>query len=312
MAHLHDGPERRTRTSRKLLVSTAATLAFFALELGAGVIANALSLIADAFHNITDAVALILAYFAVRLERRPPTPAKSFGYQKAGVLAAFVNAAMLIVLTAFVAIEAVQRLREPEPVGSGWMLGVAGIALVYNLGVTLWLRREGKRDINVRGAMLHMLGDAIGSAGVIVAAILIRITGVTIWDPIVSLLIGAIILWTSFGILRETINLLLEGTPRGIDPDRIAGDLGGADGVLGVHHLHIWALGPSARALSCHLLLGDVTLRRAGEILQTVNEMLRERHDIQHTTIQLEVTCPGEDPTCVPVERVEVGAAHHH
>ncbi|HVR42684.1 MAG TPA: cation diffusion facilitator family transporter [Thermoanaerobaculia bacterium] len=296
------------RTSRKLLVSAIVTLAFFALELSAGLIANALSLISDAFHNITDAVALLLAWIAVRLERRPPTLSKSFGYQRAGVLAAFVNAAGLIVLTVMIVLEAVDRLRAPEPVDSSWMIGVASIALVYNLSVTLWLWKEGKRDINVRGAMLHMLSDGIASAGVIVAAILIRLTGSTIWDPLVSLMIGGLILWASFGILRETINLLLEGTPRGLDPEQVTRDLGASDGVFGVHHLHIWALGPSAPALSCHLMLGDVTLRRAGEILGEVKSMLEGRYGIRHTTIQLEVSACSEeeDPECMPVEQAQI------
>lgn len=309
MVHRHDGVERRVRTSRKLLISALATLAFFAIELTAGLAANALSLISDAFHNITDAVALGLALVAVRLERRPPTSEKSFGYQRAGVLAAFVNAAMLLVLTAFVFKEAWERLRAPEPVESGWMIGVALIALAYNLGVTLWLRREGRRDINVRGAVLHMLADGISSAGVIVAAILIQVTGSTIWDPLVSILIGLLIVISSFSILRETVNLLLEGTPRGLDPNRIARDLASTDGVRGVHHLHVWALGPSAAALSCHLQLGDVTLRQAGDILREVNLVLRDQHEIRHTTIQLEVGgCPEEDPTCRPILQAETEA----
>ncbi|HUP66058.1 MAG TPA: cation diffusion facilitator family transporter [Thermoanaerobaculia bacterium] len=302
MAHVHHPiSERRVRTTRKLLASTIATLLFFGLELGAGIFANALSLISDAFHNITDAVALILALIAVRLSRRRPTSTKSFGYQKAGVLAAFVNAAMLIVLTAFVVIEALERLKDPQSVETFWMFVVASIGVVYNFGVTLWLRREGKFDINVRGAMLHMFADGVSSVGVIVAAILIRTTGRTIWDPIVSMMIAALIVWSALGILRETMNLLIEGTPTGIDPNRIAEDLAGQRGVFGVHHLHVWALGPSAPALSCHLQLGDVSLRTGGDVLREAKEMLAERYDIRHTTIQLEVAgCPEDDPTCIP------------
>jgi cobalt-zinc-cadmium efflux system protein len=301
MAHPPHGPERRVRTSRKLLISTVLTLAFFALELWAGLVSNSLALIGDAFHNITDAAALVLAFIAVRLERRPATVKRSYGYQRAGILAAFVNAAILIVLTVLVVLEAVRRFKTPEPVGSGAMIVVAALGLVYNLGVTFWLHAEGKRDINVRSAVLHMLGDAIASAGVIVAAVMIRLTGSTAWDAAVSLLIGALILWSSFGILRESINLLLEGTPRGIDPDSISRDISAADGVLGVHHLHIWAIGPSAPALSCHLLVGDVSVRRGGEILRAVSGMLAEHHRIRHTTIQLEAaTCPEDEPECVP------------
>ena len=146
-----------------------------------------------------------------------------------------------------------------------------------------------------------MFGDALASAGVIVAALMIRLTGDTRWDGAVSIFIGALILWSSFGILRETINLLLEGTPRGIDPDRISRDIASADGVFGVHHLHIWAIGPSAPALSCHLLVGDVSVRRGGEILRSVTAMLASHHRIRHTTIQLEAaSCPEDEPECVP------------
>jgi cobalt-zinc-cadmium efflux system protein len=311
MAHAHHGRERRVRTSRKLLVSTVATLAFFGVELWAGLAANALSLISDAFHNITDAVALILAFIAVRLERRPPTVKRSFGYQRAGILAAFVNAGILIVLTVLVVLEALRRFREPEAVASGMMIVVATIGLAYNIGVTLWLRHETKKDINVRGAVLHMIGDAIASAGVIVAAILIRLTGASFWDAAVSLLIAALILWSSFGILRETINLLLEGTPQGIDPASISRDIAAADGVVGVHHLHIWAIGPSAPALSCHLLVGDVSVRRGGEIMRDVTGMLAEHHRIRHTTIQLEAaTCPEDEPECVPPTLVTRAGPH--
>lgn len=299
MAHAHH-PERRTATSRKLLVSAILTMLFFGIELAGGLISNSLSLISDAFHNITDAVALVLAWIAVRLERRPPTLEKSFGYQRAGVLAAFVNAATLVVLTVFIVIEALQRFRDPEPVQGSWMIGVAAIGLVYNIGVTVWLHREGRRDVNVRGAVLHMLSDGLASAGVIVAALLIQWTGNTIWDPILSIVIAGLIIASSLGILRETINLLLEGTPKGIDPDEVRRDLAAEPGVFGVHHLHIWALGPSAASLSCHLMLGDVTLSRAGETLRRVNAMLQERYRIAHTTIQLEgAACPEDEPNCV-------------
>lgn len=300
MGGYHSGPERRTRTSRKLAVATIATLLFFGIELAAGLISNSLALIGDAFHNITDAFALVLALVAVRIERRPASVRKSFGYGKAGVLAAFVNAAMLIVLTMLVLVEALQRLRSPEPVSGTWMIAVAAVGIIYNFGVTIWLHREGKKDINVRGAMLHMLADGLSSIGVVVAALLIGWTGSTIWDPIVSILIGVMIFWSSWGILRETINLLLEGTPRGIDPDLVTRDLAAEKGVFGVHHLHIWALGPASPALSCHLMLGDVTLRSAEEVLGRVNAMLASRYHIQHTTIQIEAGgCADDDPGCV-------------
>ena len=188
------------------------------------------------------------------------------------------------------------------------MIGVALVGIVYNFGVTLWLMKEGRKDINVRGAMLHMLGDGISSVGVVIAALLIGWTGTTIWDPLVSILIGGVIFWTSWGILKETVNLLLGGTPQGIDPERVTVDLAADPEVFGVHHLHIWALGPASPALSCHLMMGDVTLRSAGEVLDRVNAMLAERYGIQHTTIQIEAAaCAEDDPDCIPCEATTRG-----
>ncbi len=303
---MHDHSQDHTFTSRpvrrKLYISTAVTFVFVIFELGAGLHSNSLGLIGDAFHNFTDGIALLLALVAVLVERRPPTRSKSFGYQRAGILTAFVNAAMLLALTAVVFFEAWQRFRNPEPVNSSWMLGTAVAALAVNSTIAWWLHAEGRRDVNIRSAFIHQLGDALASAGVIVAAILIATTGSTIFDPLISVLIGALILWSSWAILRETVNLLLEGTPRGIDPDAVATALAAHEGVFGVHHLHIWALGPSRSALSCHLLLGDVSLRSANEVLGAVNDMLESRFEIVHTTIQLEHACEDASEGCEGIE----------
>lgn len=300
MPHQHS---HRQSLSRKLTIATALTILFFGLELGVGIYANSLALIGDAFHNVTDAIALMLALAVVHLERRPPTRGKTFGYQKAGVLAAFVNASMLVGITVYLLIEAWNRFRVPEQVDSFWMLVAAAVALVMNTAITLWLRKEGRHDLSVRSAVIHLAGDALASAGVIIGALMIRATGSPVYDPIVSVMIGGLILWSSYGILRETMNLLLEGTPSGIDPEAVSRDLAAEPGVFGVHHLHIWALGPSRPALSCHLMLGDVSLKSTGEILARVTGMLAERYRIAHTTIQFEhIGCAVDDPFCVPTE----------
>ena len=181
------------------------------------------------------------------------------------------------------------------------MLVTAAAALVLNGVITLWLRGEGRHDLNIRGAVLHMLGDAISSAGIIAAALLILRTGALFWDPAVSIAIGVLILWSSWGILREAINLLLEGTPEGIDPEAVTRAIAALDGVDGVHHLHIWALGASRPALSCHLMVGDIPVRSTGNLLARVNAMLEREYGITHTTIQFEfATCDVDDPYCVP------------
>lgn len=299
MAHHHSHALRAV--SRKLIAATAATSLFVVLELVLGWYASSLSLIGDALHNVTDALALVIALVAVRIERRPPTDEKSFGYQRAGILAAFVNAGTLVAFTAFLFVEAVDRFRHPRPVDSGVMMVAAAIAVVLNGTITLMLRAEGQNDVNIRGAVLHMLGDAVSAGGIILAAVLIRVTGATYWDPAVSVVIGLLILWSSWGVLKEAINLLLEGTPAGIDPAAVTRSLEAIPGVHGVHHLHIWALGPSSPALSCHLMVSDVPISNTSSMLDQVTEMLHHDYRIVHTTVQFEFAqCRDDDPYCIP------------
>ena len=181
------------------------------------------------------------------------------------------------------------------------MLVTAAIALALNASITFWLRREGRSDLNIRSAMLHMLGDAISSAGIIIAAILIRVTTMAFWDPAMSMLIGVLILWSSWGVFREALNLLLEGTPSSIDPAAVTQSLAAIEGVYGVHHLHIWALGSARAALSCHLMVGDIPVKTTGSLLDRVNHMLENDYRIVHSTIQFEfANCDKNDPYCVP------------
>lgn len=300
----HDHAHRYVPTaavSRKLALSTMATIAFVVVQLIAGYVANSLAIISDALHNFTDGLALILALVAVRLERRPATDEKSYGYQRAGILAAFVNAAVLVALTIFIFLEAWERFRTPAPVNGAVMIVIAALGIALNVAITLALRREGREDVNVRSAVTHMFGDTLSSIGMIVAAILIRTTGMQQWDSIVSVAIGLLILWSSWDILRETVNLLLEGTPRGIDPEDVSRALASVEGVHGVHHLHIWALGSSRPALSCHLMVGDVPVKSTGTLLDRVNALLARQYGIAHTTIQFEFAgCAEGDPLCVP------------
>jgi cobalt-zinc-cadmium efflux system protein len=298
--HRHDHA-----VSRKLIAASIATIVFVVVEAGVGMWAHSLSLIGDAIHNFTDTLALLLAFLAVRMERWPATAVKSYGYQRAGVLTAFVNAGALVALTIYIFWEAIVRLRAPQIVDSGAMLVTAAVALVLNSTITLWLRDAGRHDINIRSAVLHMLGDAVSSAGIIAAALLIRFTGATYWDAVVSLGIGALILWSSWGVLREAVNLLLEGTPAGIDPEAVTRALAAIDGVNGVHHLHIWALAPSRPALSCHLMVGDVPVKSTGNLLSRVNDVLEHEFGIAHITVQFEfASCDVDDPYCVPYSDV--------
>jgi cobalt-zinc-cadmium efflux system protein len=304
--HRHDHHHAHNVTN-KLGIASAATIVFVGIEVVAGLWSGSLALIGDAIHSFTDVLALLLALFAVRLERRPATAEKSYGYHRAGVLAAFVNAGSLLALTAYIFWEAIERLRAPKPVDSFAMLLTAIVALALNGLITIWLREDGRHDINIRGAVMHTLGDAISSAGIVVAALLMRATGASYWDPIVSLAIGVLILWSSWGILREAVNLLLEGTPAGIDPDAVTRALAALEGVHGVHHMHIWALGPSRPALSCHLMVGDVPVKSTGNLLSQVNEILEHDFGIAHSTIQFEfASCDVDDPYCVPYSDIKM------
>ena len=299
-AHPHHGHHHHDVT-RKLTIATAANLLVVVAEIAVGIWAGSLALVGDALHNLTDAVALLIALVAVRLERRAPTSAKSFGYQRAGILAAFINAAMLVTFTLFIFREAYERLNAPRDVSTTAMLITAAIAMLVNGATAFSLHHESREDVNIRGAFVHMIGDAVSSAGIIVAAVLIRVTGTPVWDAAVSILIGALILWSSYGVLRESVNLLLEGTPSAIDPAAVTQSLGAIDGIYGVHHLHIWALGPSTLALSCHLMVGDVPLKDTTRILAEINSMLAREYRIAHTTIQFEFAeCAADDPYCVP------------
>src|SRR5881394_1577836 len=175
------------QVSRKLLIASIATFVFVLVELGAGVFANSLALIGDALHNFTDTLALLLALFAVRLEKRPATAEKSYGYHRAGVVTAFINAGTLVALTIYIFVEAIHRLRSEHPVDTRWMMITAAVAVLLNAAITFALHEEGRHDLNIRSAVLHMLGDAVSSAGIIVAALLIRFTGMPYWDPVMSM-----------------------------------------------------------------------------------------------------------------------------
>jgi cobalt-zinc-cadmium efflux system protein len=305
MAHAHGHPHHHHESvSRKLTVATAANVLVVVAEIAVGLYAGSLALVGDALHNLTDVAALIIALAAVRLERKTPTREKTFGYQRAGILAAFVNSALLLAFTAFLFREAWLRLQQPHDVHTTAMLWMATMALLVNASTAFSIHHESREDVNVRGAFVHMIGDAVSSAGIIVAAILIRVTGSAVWDAGVTMLIALLILWSSYGVLRESMNLLLEGTPAGIDPTAVTNSLGRIEGILGIHHLHIWALGPSSPALSCHIMVGDVPVKNTAGLLDEITTMLSREYRIAHATIQFEFAeCAVDDPYCTPFAR---------
>ena len=281
-------------TGRILKWSLAATVAFVLVELAAGIQAHSLALLSDAGHNFTDALALLLAWIGVCFGRKPPDEIKSYGYHRAGVLAAFVNALALLILAAYILWESYRRWMAPRVVDEWTMLAVAALGLAVNLAIMRGLRGERAHDINIRSAWVHMLGDALGSVGIITGALLIRWTGWQRIDPLLSALIGLLIVWTAWDIVKESLNILLEGLPRGLELDSVVSAMRQIEGVLDVHDLHIWSLGSSLHALSCHVRIEDLPPSASDAILRALNHMLDERFRIRHTTVQFEhAHCPG-------------------
>lgn len=297
-------------TGKVLTWSTFATLAFVAIEVVAGMRANSLALLSDAGHNFTDALALVLAAVAYKMQTKPANERKTFGYHRAGVLAAFVNALTLVGIAFVIFWEAWRRFLHPLVVSEGTMLVVAGLGLLINGGIMLGLRR-GRGDLNIRAAYIHMLGDAVGSVAILVGALAIRFTGWQRIDPILSASIGALIVWTAWDIIQESLNVLLEGLPRGMSLQSITGALRAVAGVVDVHDLHVWSLGSNAHALSCHLLIEDMPPSESDSILKRVNEVLC-RFQIHHTTVQFEhMRCALSDSPCsIPAGGHEHGHAH--
>jgi cobalt-zinc-cadmium efflux system protein len=274
--------------------SLGATVAFVVVETAAGIQAGSLALLSDAGHNFTDALALLLAWFGVYFGRKPPDEIKTYGYHRAGVLAAFVNALSLLVLAGYILYESYRRWVAPQPVQEWTMFGVALLGLAVNTAIMWGLRGERGRDINIRSAWAHMLGDALGSAGIVLGAIVIHRTGWQRTDPLLSALIALLIVWTAWGIVKDSLNILLEGLPRGLELQAVVGAMRRVDGVLDVHDLHIWSLGSSTHALSCHVLIEDLPPSASDSILRSLNQVLADCFGIRHTTVQFEhANCAG-------------------
>ena len=289
------------RTSRILRVSLVLTLLYIGLLVVAGIRAHSLALLSEAGHNLSDFLALLLSWVAVFFQSRPPTSTKTYGYQRTGVLAAFINALSLVAVAFLIFYEAGRRLYHPEPVHAGLMIGVAAAGIALNGIIAILLYRT-SRDVNIRSALVHEIGDTLSTAAVLIGGWGIVLTGQTWIDPALSFGIGVLILWSSFGIIRETLNILLEGTPRGMELDQIATQLRDIPGVLDVHDLHAWSLGSESHALSCHIQIADIPPSESEVILRRVNEKLAAAFHIHHTTIQFEhAVCEVAHGCVVPV-----------
>ena len=308
--HMVATPNRKMQ--RVLQISMVLTFAYVLATFIFGLRAHSLALISEAGHNVSDLLAILLSFVAVYFQSRPATDEKTFGYQRAGVLAAFINAVTLVVLSAWIAIEAVHRLAVPVHVHPRLMMYVAAAGVVMNGTVaTLLWRFSG--DVNIRSVFLHMLGDTLSTAAVIAGGAAILFTGMMWVDPALSILIAAMILWSSVGIIRETLNILLEGTPRNVQLSAVRSAMQSVQGVVDVHDLHVWSLGSRSHALASHVTIAEMPMSECGEILTGINNTLRDRFHITHTTIQFETTgCETTHGCSAPPELEPVGAHDHH
>jgi cation diffusion facilitator family transporter len=292
MGHGH-GHTRATAAGAhrsRLVVVLGLTLAVLAAEVVGAVLSGSLALLADAGHMATDAAGLALALAAVSLAQRPARGRRTFGWQRVEILAAVANGLLLLLVAVYVLVEAVRRIGQPPEIGSGLMLVVASVGLVVNLGSLAVLHRGRDDSLNVRGAYLEVLADALGSVAVIVAAVVIATTGWTPADIVASVVIGCLVVPRAWHLLREALDVLLEAAPRGVDLDEVRNHILGVDGVLDVHDLHAWTITSGLPVLSAHVVVTDEALAagHGGRVLDALCVCLGEHFDLEHCTFQIE------------------------
>lgn len=297
--HSHSHPHNHASAEsdiKKLRLALFVTGAILAVEAAGGFFAHSLALLTDAAHMFTDVGAAALGLWAAVLAQRSPTQEKTFGYGRATVLAALTNAAALFVIVVFIVIEAISRLRDPHAVDSGLMIGVALFALIVNLLLSLFLARGDAQSINVKGVNAHVLGDAAISAGVVVAAAIIYFTGFLATDPITSILASAAVAFSAWGLVRETLNILMEATPEGLSISEVEQALRDVDPIQNVHDLHVWSLSDRRIAASLHIQIGDRQLSEGPSIVATVKRLLHDKFNVDHATVEVE--CDDCEAAC--------------
>jgi cobalt-zinc-cadmium efflux system protein len=294
-SHTHSHLREVARqTTTRLTWSLGITLAFVIFEAAAGYLANSLALMTDAAHNLTDVIALGLSWFAIRITAQPANAQKTYGYHRAGILVALLNSTTLILISLGIFYEAYKRFQSPPEVQSNILIFVGLIALAVNLVTALLVHRGSESDLNLRSAFVHLMGDVLSTIGAVIAGILIYFTGANWLDPFVSVLIGLLILYNAWGILRDAVDILLESTPRDVDMKKMVADITQLDGVLGVHDLHVWSITQNLRTMSAHILTEDISVSAGAGIQNRINELVYHRYNIAHATLQLE--CVDCDP----------------
>jgi len=283
------------------------------VEVIGGFLSNSLALLSDAGHVFADIIALALSWYGVRQAERPASRHMTFGYHRVGVIIALVNAIAIFAIVGVIFYEAYRRWQQPPEVNSSLMLAAALVGLGVNIFIAFWLREERQRNLNVRSAFWHVLGDALASIGVIIGAAIIMLTGWFVVDPFISVLIGLIIILAAWSILKEGLKVLLEAAPYQVDVSRMVDALRKIRGVKNVHDVHVWSISPELHAMSCHVLIADQMMSQASEIRQEVEEVLRREFDIAHSALQMECQkCGKNDLFCslVPTPQKDEHESH--
>jgi len=286
-------------TVRRLALALGLTAIFVVVEIMAGLFANSLALMTDAAHNATDAIALALTWWALRFTTRPANSGKTYGYHRAGILVALVNSTTLVLISLGIFYDAYRRLLAPPEVKADVLIGVGLAAVAVNLVTALLVRRGSRHDLNIKSAYIHLMGDVLSTVGAVAAGIIIRFTDMDWLDPLVSIFIGLLILWNAWGILRESISILMESTPADIDMETLQADILTVEGVRGVHDLHVWSIAQSLRTLSAHIITDDIPISESSVVQSAVSELLNRKYGIGHATLQLEcVDCISPELFC--------------
>ncbi len=293
--HAHHGDG----SVRTLWIALAATAFVAALELIGGFASHSLALLSDAAHVSMDVFALVIALVASVQRSRPANDRQTFGFARLEILAALVNGGLLFAVTILIGIEAAKRFGSPELPSGGLMSAIAAVGLAVNVGIGVLLMRGASKDLNMRAALAHVIGDALGAAAVIVGGVVILATHATWIDPVLSLLVAAIILYGVVGIIKDASHVLLEGAPAHARVPLVRAEIRAIPGVVGVHDLHVWTIGSGSHALAAHVLLADSRISEATAILRAIEDALRARFSIEHTTIQFECESCGDDDRIV-------------
>jgi cobalt-zinc-cadmium efflux system protein len=301
MSEHHHHHHTRAEQGKKLLLIFFFSVCLMAIEIVGGFLSGSLALLSDAGHMLTDALAVLLSYLAIYWSQKPATASRSYGYHRTEIFASLINGLTLLAVSGYIFYEAVNRFFHPAPIKIDILLVVASIGLLGNIGGMLLLHRESEDNLNIRGTFFHLLGDALSSVGVIVGGIVIAFTGWTVIDPVISILIGGIVLRSAVDLVMESGEVLLEAAPRDIDIDALKKDVESIPGVRELHEIHIWTITSGLRALSGHVLIDNITTREGQKIICAVRELLAKNYNITHTTLEAECdSClNGVAGTCV-------------